>query len=232
MKTQKSSKQFIINSFTLVELLVIIAIITILASMLLPALQAKEKAKTISCKGNLKQQGLAELMYINDYNDYFPAVPASALCSWNLDVSGKPYMPRLLNPYLPGDLTDIATFPTKDGMPKAWICPAVAVPAQTSLYPYWYDCNVWLSSTPGVYENPTGWTGADGNKAAKKVSAVKKAASELYMLEDHINGSAADLTIYPHGVGMTNVCFLDGHVSAQKGPIEWWMAEHHAPNIK
>ena len=61
------------NSFTLVELLIVIAIIAILAGMLLPALNAaREKARTAQCVNNTKQIGNAVYMYINDYQEYFP----------------------------------------------------------------------------------------------------------------------------------------------------------------
>lgn len=62
------------RGFTLVELLVVIAIIGILAAILFPVFaRARENARRTSCLSNLKQISLGYMMYIQDYDERFPA---------------------------------------------------------------------------------------------------------------------------------------------------------------
>ena len=74
MKTEGMDMRKNNKNFTLIELLVVIAIIAILAAMLLPALQqARARAMSTKCVGNLKQLGVSSSQYMDDHDGFWPA---------------------------------------------------------------------------------------------------------------------------------------------------------------
>jgi general secretion pathway protein G len=61
------------GAFTLVELLVVIAVIALLAAILFPVFATvRGKARETSCLSNIRQAGLAFSMYVQDYDGYYP----------------------------------------------------------------------------------------------------------------------------------------------------------------
>lgn len=70
---QKAHGSHRANAFTLIELLIVIAIIVLLAAILFPAFaRARESAKRSSCASNLKQLGLGMQQYVEDNDGRFP----------------------------------------------------------------------------------------------------------------------------------------------------------------
>jgi prepilin-type N-terminal cleavage/methylation domain-containing protein/prepilin-type processing-associated H-X9-DG protein len=97
------------RGFTLVELLIVIAIIAILTAILLPVFaRAREKSRQTVCLSNMKQIALATLIYAQDYDDVcplyydgYPIVGMPRSIGWAGTVSSNPhYWTELIQPYV------------------------------------------------------------------------------------------------------------------------------------
>lgn len=115
-------------AFTLIEVLVVVAIIALLVAILLPSLaRARDQARMVMCEGHLKELGSAMNMYVLEHKDVLPGPlhPGIFLYSKNINPVQKSfYLPALLRRYFTekstssGSMTDaIAScpaFPIKD----------------------------------------------------------------------------------------------------------------------
>jgi prepilin-type N-terminal cleavage/methylation domain-containing protein/prepilin-type processing-associated H-X9-DG protein len=107
------------KAFTLIELLVVIAIIAILAAILFPVFaQAKQAAKKTQCLSNVKQIGLATIMYAGDYEDTLPMLENDPVSRYTVA--------QMINPYIKSSLQKgNATGGNAWAVGNIWNCPDV-----------------------------------------------------------------------------------------------------------
>lgn len=182
------------GGFTLTELLVVIALVTVLAAMLLPVLaHVREQALQTTCLSNLHQIGLAHLLYLQDWDEHFP--------DWDMPGPPRPepfgtlrFWPEYLHPYLRS--------------PAIWHDPAVAVsgapPEGAVLADY-----VLLTWGPGSFRSPSPvyfrWPGPP-----LSLGQVRRPAETITLMDGWTTTRWAIARSPAHGGG-TNVSFVDGH---------------------
>jgi len=140
------------EAFTLVELLVVIAVIAILAGVLLPVLaRAKEKARVTQCISNLRQWGLAYEFYADDNEDYLPRRGQGVQALVQID------RPTDWFNALPLYFTRVSfqQMVSNNAVPAAhdhsvFICPTADDPGGTYFLPYGMNMNLcpWNLATP------------------------------------------------------------------------------------
>ena len=193
------------RGFTLIELLVVIAIIAILAAILFPVFaRAREKARQTTCLSNLKQIGLAVLMYAQDYDERYNL-------AYTATAAGTFHWPQLLEPYHRN--TQLYECPSD---PDVWVRGA---------YNLSYIASYALFR-PGTVPEP-------GTVSIVRMAEITRPA-ELIAIAENADGQAPDaeyaygthgagvnpgstpwarLTLDRH-MGNSNYVFADGHAKA------------------
>lgn len=213
-----------IGSFTLIELLIVVAIIAILAGMLLPALSAaRRKAQDISCTSNLKQVGVHFNNYAIDYKDII--IPNYAQSN---DKGIKPWATHLIRAgYVKGHPTNM-----EDYMPghQALACPSqlkgnlkrVSVQHTYGSTPRYlirgenniFDNPVLLLKLDRYYEAYARWP-QKASATIVAIDTVRKTTNDVngYQNSEGANAAAEYAAIHlRHGNNVANACFADGHV--------------------
>jgi len=217
------------TAFTLIELLVVIAIISVLAAMLLPALQrAKDMAKAAACTNQLKQLGILHDLFSSDNEDRM--LPSKMYYPDN----DSAYWMQLLYPYV-GRKLITSNSTNGDAAAQAVGLRTFRCPAVTLNFPDSYD--IYFGSElqvsyglngrnmngdyipPGdMYPNGQGSPRKNVKRPHKwVVSLDAKVWQSLYWLADDPS-QPADVYYIPteRHRGRANILFLDGHVESNR----------------
>lgn len=197
--------------FTLIELLVVFAIVAVLASLLLPALQqAKKKAAQITCAGNLKQLGTCLMMYSSDFQDYMcSCYTADGMGTWSCKMTDFNYVKKIPGNKMPGNSPLLCP----NGAKNSYFWSATQeTPDSWAYYATSYGMNMRVT---GFYtSSPTTWH-------YYRIPQLKKPTTNIWLTDAgfyFISPFSSDpiKNMKERHMKKMNILFLDGHVGQAK----------------
>jgi type II secretory pathway pseudopilin PulG len=221
------------------ELLVVIAIIAMLVSMLLPALaRAKEAGRRIGCMNNLRQLGLAMMMYIDENDGRVPPRTMGRAPNW------QPRWPHRLLSSMNVSQSETGGDTNKDY--RILVCPSDPTPqsghdAETALYPVdgaprSYVYNAWNDWYLNFYSNAPNWRAlaATNANAAMPESEIRE-PSDTIMLAEKASDKRHWHLDYELGEDVTGILEMSRHSNGSgrnTGGSEYAFADGSARYLK